>query len=278
MQNKNCNEISAGIVLFNPEINKLRKNLMSICNQVKMVYLIDNGSDNLKDIESLLLDFKNVSLHKFYCNYGIAKALNEICVIAQKNNYKWVITLDQDSVCADNLVEKYALLKKENSNIGQITCIFQDINFKKENEEFNGSKEIEWCITSGALLNIDAWRTVGGFDENLFIDAVDYDICLSMREHGFKIVQAGFIGLFHEIGDGHEVKIGPLTIKTWNHSAFRRYYSTRNMLIVAKKHHLGVLRCLLGVFKHIILIFVFEDNRIEKLKKGLLGVDDGLRY
>ena len=36
MQNKNCNEISAGIVLFNPEINKLRKNLMSICNQVKI--------------------------------------------------------------------------------------------------------------------------------------------------------------------------------------------------------------------------------------------------
>ena len=37
----------AGIVLYNPDLGRLKENIESICKQVDKVILIDNGSDNI---------------------------------------------------------------------------------------------------------------------------------------------------------------------------------------------------------------------------------------
>ena len=118
---------------------------------------------------------------------------------------------------------------------------------------------------------------MGGFDEKLFIDQVDYDICLSMREKGYKIYEVGFIGFLHEIGEGKKKEFGKFQIKTWNHSPIRRYYGVRNAIWVAKKHNeLNTIRALLGALKHIFIIFIFEENKWKKLKAGLRGLKDGI--
>ena len=43
----------AGIVTFNPDIELLRKNIEAICAQVDLVIIVDNGSRNLEDIRHL---------------------------------------------------------------------------------------------------------------------------------------------------------------------------------------------------------------------------------
>lgn len=89
----------AGIVLYNPDLGRLKENIESICKQVDKVILIDNGSDNIREIEDLIKEYLNCILLKNGENMGIAYALNQILKYAYENDVKWFLTLDQDSVC-----------------------------------------------------------------------------------------------------------------------------------------------------------------------------------
>lgn len=272
-------DISAGIVTYNPDIEKLKKNIDSIIKQVDFLVIVDNRSKNIAELDRLISSYnkEKIFFKKNDANHGIAKALNIIASIVKEKGYRWVLTLDQDSECRENLIFNY-LPYLSLEKIGQLSCLYEDRNFSNGNHLFKGVKDVEWCITSAALLNVDAWESVGGFDEELFIDSVDFDICLKMREKGFHIYKVGFVGFLHEIGNGKTRKIFSYTVKTWNHSPFRRYYSTRNALIVAKKHRLGTIKALLGIIKHMFLIFVFEDEKKAKFERALAGVIDGLKY
>ena len=68
----------AGIVLYNPDLGRLKENIESICKQVDKVILIDNGSDNIREIEDLIKKYLNCILLKNGENMGIAYALNQI--------------------------------------------------------------------------------------------------------------------------------------------------------------------------------------------------------
>lgn len=272
-------KIFAGIVLYNPDIERLKENVDNIINQVSRVILVNNGAENTEEIEQYLdgLEKQKIIYENLNKNKGIAAALNVIVNKCIDYNVNWVMTLDQDTVCNKDIVQKYRKYLKMD-NVGQLTCEYIDRNFKNEDKKNKyGIRKISWCITSAALLNINAWKKVGGFDERLFIDEVDYDICLSMREKGYYIYQIDFIGFVHEIGEGKSKKIGNKIIKTWNHSAFRRYYSTRNAMIVARKHsEINTIRAFLGVLKHIGIILLFENDKWNKFKAGIKGLCVGI--
>ena len=46
MADQYVKKICAGIVLYNPEIDLLKKNIEAIADQVDCIYLFDNGSKN----------------------------------------------------------------------------------------------------------------------------------------------------------------------------------------------------------------------------------------
>lgn len=273
-------DIFAGIVLYNPDLVRLSENITSISGQVSQIIVVDNGSNNQIENRKIVQSFSNTIYIELKENEGIAAALNVIANKCESEGAEWVLTLDQDTVCNKDIIDNYAPYLGL-QNVGQLSCLYHDRNFvnsKSNGSEFDGAKEVDWCITSASLLNIKAWRKVGMFDERLFIDQVDYDICMTMREHGYRIYQLGFIGFLHEIGQGCEKKIGLFNIRTWNHSPFRRYYGVRNAIIVAGKHkELNVPRATLGALKHIAIIFMFENDKFSKLVAGFRGLKDGFR-
>jgi len=110
--------IYAGIVLYNPDISLLKKNIEAIRNQVAKVALVDNGSDNIAEVQSLINKYENACLISNDDNLGIAKALNQIMERAKEENAQWVLTLDQDSICPDGMVKKYQAYI--NDNVGMI--------------------------------------------------------------------------------------------------------------------------------------------------------------
>ena len=80
--------------------------------QVKEVIIVDNASKNIFEIEQLVLD-KRVNIVKNSSNLGIAAALNIGFNIFVKNEYDCCLTLDQDSVCPSDMIEKYLKQRKE---------------------------------------------------------------------------------------------------------------------------------------------------------------------
>lgn len=270
--------IVAGIVLYNPDIKRLEQNLNAICSQIEEVIIIDNNSKNFIEIEKTIMNYSNISVLRNDVNKGIAIALNQIILYADSKAYKWAITLDQDSVCSTGLINAYKEFCNI-ENIGMMTCNIIDRNFTLKRQD---SKEepyifVKTCITSGCLTNIADCIAVGGFDESLFIDCVDFDMCTTMLEHGYKIIKINFDGLLHEVGEAFIKKICGKTEVIYNHSAFRKYYIARNGIYYVRKHKasLNFAHRYLGVYKQILLSLLFEEKKLKKLKASIRGLIDG---
>ena len=122
-----ANEIAAGIVLYNPDPVRLRQNISRILPQVSLLILIDNGSRNIDGIEAAYRSFSNVLLYKNGKNKGISAALNTIIHICEEKKITWALTLDQDSVCSEDLIEKYRPYTKY-ENAALLAARIVDIN------------------------------------------------------------------------------------------------------------------------------------------------------
>lgn len=160
--------IAAGIVLYNPDINRLKENISSIIVQCDHVYLIDNGSANFDEVDVLIEKFnqEKVSIIRNDSNRGIATALNQLCENAKAEGFSWLVTLDQDSVSPSNMVEEY---KKHTDK--QEAAMFCPLVYDRNKNASIGTYdsetlEVDECITSGAMIRLDVWQELNGFDES----------------------------------------------------------------------------------------------------------------
>ena len=271
-------DISAGIVLFNPDIKRLKENIDAVIVQCTHVYLVDNGSGNIDEVLELLKKYKKSKI-SVICNaknHGIAKALNQLASAAQKDGYEWLLTLDQDSVSPCNIIEEFEKYITY-QDIGILCPVIYDRNKGEEIKAKEGSIEIDECITS--LLNIKAWNKIGGFDENLFIDGVDFDICYRLKKNGYKILCIQSVVLLHELGhiEYHRFLFWRVLVK--NHSAFRKYYIARNIIYIAKKRKsvLLVVKGLLQEIKMLGIVILYEEDKLNKSRCICRGIYDGFR-
>ncbi|MDO5852430.1 MAG: glycosyltransferase family 2 protein [Methanobacteriaceae archaeon] len=259
----------------------------SIKNQVDYVIIVDNGSD--KETIDVLNKIKvdtNTNVIFNNDNYGIAKALNIGVRDAITRGYSWILTMDNDSQAQFDMID---VMIKTYNNINEIEknkIVGMSPNFFDRkylsNVEYNVNNLSysyeDVVITSGNLLKKEVFDTIGFFNEEYFIDYVDIEFCLRIFEKGEKIIQVNNAILNHQIGDGSKHKIFNKTFTASNHSALRRYYITRNSLDVYKKYkHLNIhatndIKRQLA--KSSIKIILVEDNKIQKIKYILKGIQD----
>lgn len=271
-------KVVAGVVTFNPDIDRLRDCVESILKQVDIIYVVDNASTNIAQIEDLFNDYsQNIVLLKNGNNKGIATALSQIMDYAEKHNYSWVLTMDQDSIIRPNTIKAYITAIEENSNAGMITCLIKDRNFSDQKYEKQAEryKEVDYCITSAAFANVSAYKQTSGYDESFFIDCVDFDICYSLKEKGYKIYRVNHLGLLHEVGHGENRRFLWKTIVVYHEKPQRIYYLSRNTKRLYKKHKeyrmLMLVKKELALFTRIIL---YEDEKRNKLKYFFKGLHD----
>ncbi|MFV0586048.1 glycosyltransferase family 2 protein [Bacteroides reticulotermitis] len=264
------NKITASIVLYNPDIERLRNNISAILPQVDKLYIFDNGSNIME--EEQFCHKNEIVYVKSEENVGIAKALNEIVDMAQRDGYEWVLTLDQDSIAPTGLIEEYnKYINYE--DLGMICCKIVDRNFGERiyNQGYNcGTEYVKMCITSASAIRIPAWKQVGGFCEKMFIDSVDFDICLSLIEQEYRILRTNNVQLLHEVGHSQKVNFLGKEELVFNHNPLRCYYMVRNELLLGMRHGL-LLRHIGLCIKRIILINRFEEDRLKKNKMIFRG-------
>ena len=266
--------ICAGIVLFNPEIDRLRKNISNICNQVMHVFIVDNASQNVNEVIGLLEEFSNVSLVKNNDNMGIATALNQLCQKADSECFEWILTLDQDSVCDVNLI-KNMVPYTDNESLGIICPAIEYEIQTKQDKNVPITEYVYACMTSASLTRLKAWRNVGGFREDYFIDFVDNEFCMKLAINKYKILRVNKCHLSHRLGEIREFKtICGKNIKVTTHSPLRFYYMARNNAVFIKeyKKYLNVPK------EYIKLIYILvggvirahnKKDTFQHIKKGL---------
>ena len=184
------------VVLYNPD-EQVRKNINSYIDSLDILYVVDNSSvDNSKMFSGdKLVYLPNND------NLGIARALNIGAQRAIGDGYDWLLTMDQDSMFTaqdlDKLKAFLDLAEKEGSVCGGVSADYEKIGLVSpfhrtkfnQNEVLSGIDSPLMVMTSGNIINLKAYSEIGGFKDWLFIDTVDFDYCLNLRNHGYEIIR-----------------------------------------------------------------------------------------
>ena len=263
-----------GIVTYQPELSRLSDNLRAAfaSMMVSRVMIYDNHSDNIAAIRELTASDSRCLLMESNVNQGIAHALNALCQKALDEGYVWILTLDQDSVIPEGLLEEYNHYTDQD-DLGIICPGIIDRNMGREyTRQTSGTEYIRQCITAGNLVRLEVWQKIGGYSEELFIDGVDFDFCMKMGEAGFKILRTNNVCLLQEVGHGRKIPL-PFhhQMSALNHSPQRLYYIARNYLYIGRRYHQR-WHWAIEVAKRMFIVVCFEDNRREKLRAMFLGI------
>lgn len=278
------NNVAAIIITYNVG-EGFEQRVQNLKDKVEEIIIVDNGSSEktlkiLKKVEELATI---IYLDK---NNGIAYALNRGIEYALKKHYKWILTLDHDSeVTQDmimNMLKCYNSLEVENQDkIAMLVPRHIEENDSKDNNRDENLNELYTEvlteITSGSLTKAEVYSKYGMYDEKLFIDLVDHDYCLDLKQKGLHIIQVNSAILLHNLGETTKKKLLGVQLLPTNHSALRRYYMTRNRFYIWKKYKKIFPKWVLldkrRFITETIKIILFEENKGEKLnfiKKGIL--------
>jgi len=272
-------KIAGIIVLYNPD-QTVGKNIESYIDDLDILYAIDNSDQKQSNVIDTLLNNQKIHYINNNGNQGISHALNIGANKAIEMGYGWLLTMDQDSSFNSVVFKKYLECIQKISQSNQI-AIFSPNYLHCNNIETSCSfTEKLTTITSGSLLNLHLYSTIGRFDETLFIDEVDHEYCLRANLHNYKVVQFDTIFLNHQIGS--QIKINLLGKAKFKniHSPLRHYYITRNSLYILLKYHNKfpeyTRHHIWKVSKTLIFALIYGENKLIRFKYILEAIKDFL--
>jgi rhamnosyltransferase len=270
--------IGAVVVLYHPPGDVLR-NVESYLSQVDVLFAIDNSDSPDEDRIAPLRQLRNVVYHWNGGNVGLARALNRGAAMALEHRCDFLLMMDQDSVASSNLVSEFSLYCSGHplKDIGLLAPFHAYRNFERPPES-SKVREIPMTITSGTMLNLEAYRLVGPFLDELFIDYVDFEYCLRLRARGFRIIQLSGAVLDHALGNTVARTFLFRRVAVYNHDPVRVYYRFRNRLRVAWHYRFRFpgwsIRELFLFGNELVKILCFEDRKAPKCRMAFRGITD----
>ena len=274
---------------------ELVENVRLLGPQVDLVVVVDNGSAAPSGPHLLELEQSGAArVIRLGRNHGIARALNEGMRHAAEAGCDWVVTMDQDSRPDAHLVAD--LLRDVDAHAGaKPIAIVAPLIYGAEDRLLiqgwagaegagaaspQAAHEVVTCMTSGALTRTAWWSRLGGFDEGFFIDYVDTDYCLRCLAAGAVVLQSFRASLFHHLGNRRSHRIGRVRFSATHHSAFRRYFITRNRILTWRRFARAQPRYVLDDAKGFVVesakILLVEDDKWNKARATLRGAADAI--
>lgn len=279
--------ICAIVVTFHPT-PEVAPHISALLTQVDRLVIVDNQSGN--NLPPLLLGLSSHPAVHFISNptnLGIAAAFNQGLRYALDQGYAWIATFDQDSHVPPDYLERMLETWSACPDKDRVAIVAPTFLLRKSASPSPStlrscrSREIPVAMASGNLVRTEAVRAVGFMDEEFFIDYVDFEYCLRLRRHGWKILQALDVFLPHRLGQLQEHRFLGLKFTLVCHSALRRYYITRNRLTTYRRYGLRFPAFLLWDacwwLGEMAKIICCEDAKAAKFRCVWRGIRDAWR-
>lgn len=226
-------KIIAAVILYNPD-EKVISNIETYSNYAAQTLIFDNSKTSN---EHWFKQLKHCIYFHNGENEGIAKRLNQACEFAIANKYHFVLTMDQDSFFDDGMLTTYLTCMESYHQLHSTAMFGIDYHGKQTQSSCN-PVPVDKLITSGSVINMDVYKKLGGFDENLFIDEVDHEYCYRALVNNYEIVKMANIYMNHSMGylkRHRSLKNWELTDRRLHHPV-RLYYMVRNFLYVRSRY------------------------------------------
>lgn len=222
---------------------------------------------------------------------GLAGAYNRGADLLLKQGCKVIFLLDQDSDIDEQFFVK---MMKACSGIGTDLFIMgpkiyeihlqrcmpvtpPERRFPKPfriDKETQGLFPTLFVISSGSAISAQAYRTVGAFREDYFIECVDVEYGLRATSLGVPVYMNAAVTMRQTTGNIE--RHGKLF--TTHHAAWRRYYGTRNAVhslrLYRSKWSLHWLSGPLAIYWALCVV-LFEPQKLRKLVAMVAGYVDG---
>jgi rhamnosyltransferase len=274
----------AVVITFNPEA-VVWDNLAKVRRQVEGLLVVDNGSspESLVPFHALPAE-PGFTLIENKVNLGIAAALNAGVRWAKANGFDYVALFDQDSTVTDGFIKAMLATYESHPRRDRLAIVTPT-----QVERSTGRTRGQECakdggplvaITSGSLMPTAIFDQCGWFEEELIIDGVDHEYCFRARAQGYTLAQCRNALLLVAVGSVRFHEVLGLKIMAKHYSAKRRYYITRNRLVIVrrfwKEHPAWCYRALRDVVQDTIKVICFEEQPRTKLRNTARGIHDAL--
>jgi GT2 family glycosyltransferase len=130
----------------------------------------------------------------------------------------------------------------------------------------------------GFMIHRKLAERIGLPDAGFFIAADDIEYCLRARDAGAKIYIAGKSHIEHPRTERRVVRILGREMAYLSLPPWKRYYDTRNRLLIARRYHGPRLltQAIPGTILRICIALAIGPRRLAQLAAGVAGLVDGL--
>jgi rhamnosyltransferase len=286
--------VFAVIVTYHPDIPAVSHLIARLEQQVDWIAVIDNATPGFME-NPPLHNPEKTTLIANPDNLGLATAYNQGIELARARGATHIILFDQDSLPALDMVDalstavnRYNHDKLIVAAVGPKYCdvkgqsVSPFVRIKRLHLERIDCKkgevaEVDHLISSGSLIDMRAFNSIGTFSDSLFIDCIDTEWCLRARKKGYTLLGVGNALMTHNIGEYHLNIFGrqlPM------HSPLRIQYQFRNQIWIIKNPNVSwqwkiidAIRCL----KLIAVYCLFAPNKLKNLYAITKGLIQGIR-
>jgi len=223
---------------------------------------------------------QNVRFIPLRKNRGIAAALNIGAERARADGFRYLLTMDQDSLPDPSMVDAMRRYIIDGEEFGILSPVYQ-LSTGGPLNVHTGIRSIESAMTSGNILDLQAFAAAGTFCEKLFIDYVDHEYCLRLPSSGYRILQVQDAVLHHSWGALQQRSVFGFRFSTSNYAPFRYYYLVRNCIYVVSRYWrrfpgFCAVQSLL-VVKMVLKSLLLEPHRFRRAVFVVRGVVDFAR-
>lgn len=259
---------------------------LSLAAQVDRVVIVDDGSRSIGDLG---LADERIILLELPQNVGIAAALNRGIDRARELGATHIVTLDQDSALPAGYVDEAIAMLERLTAQGASPAAVVPAHFGEFGAASTTSPDHPHDpIQSGQVVPLAVFDEIGGFDERLFIDAVDTEFTLRARSAGHEFWVLPGSRLDHSLGEqvpiivfGRHLSVLGKKRHHYYHAPFRTYYAMRNGLALwrlhARGHFLWLARRTAGLFWASFLAVALSHDRRAQFRAVRRGFADGVR-
>lgn len=252
-----------------------------IAAQAERLFICDNSDTSNEDM------FQNIqnAVYLFWGeNKGISGAFNRVL---KDSSFGWrnddfIIFFDQDSDIPDmhiaRLINEYRNLLSMGQHVGCLGPVYYnrsnditEIAHMRRRVKVHDYR-VNSIITSSMLCRYCDIKKIDFWNEEIFLDWSDFDLCWRLRKIGKYCYVTDKAVLNHMVGSG-EKKFGIVRLRVW--PPVRDYYQTRDCLKLMTKGYVPlkfkIRTCISLTFGVVAKVILLDSpkERLEYMKKGI---------